>query len=383
MKIIFLNIFSSTKKTGLFLLVFTLFIFLFYRSVHDIEKSIVNIELISEKYKSRIVINERNTMLRLGEFLTGSPKKHAALPEHPQYKMIIHLKSGDRIFCFNDPARVHELKSGDMYVLGDKGKILFPWLEKLKNKAMIGEFVSWNQAKNIFKKYDSARVIDIETGMSFNVQRRAGSKHADVQPLTAADSAIMKKIYGGKWSWKRRAVLVELKGKRLAGSMNGMPHGAGAIRGNAFNGHFCIHFRDSELHSNRKDLAHQIMVWKAAGVIEEMLAKASPDEILKITLKYMEQGDYKSALSLIQEQCKGTDISPKLNSFNWIITNEITKPIITGENAICQAKVSYGLNNGYRANNVTLNIKMEKTKEKIPWKVDGDFINQMLEHNKK
>ena len=53
----------------------------------------------------------------------------------------------------------------------------------------------------------------------------------------------MKTIYQGKWSWQRKAIIVELEdGRRLAASMHGMPHGAGAIRGNNFNGHFCVHF---------------------------------------------------------------------------------------------------------------------------------------------
>jgi hypothetical protein len=98
------------------------------------------------------------------------------------------------------------------------------------------------------------------------VQRRGGSKHADCQPLTAEDTAVMRKIYGGQWSWARRAIVVSLDGKHMAASMNGMPHGAGAIKNNDFDGHFCIHFLNSRTHeSNKLDSAHQAMVKKAAG----------------------------------------------------------------------------------------------------------------------
>ncbi len=72
----------------------------------------------------------------------------------------------------------------------------------------------------------------------------------------------MKMIYGGKWSWKRKAIIIELdNGRRIAASMNGMPHGGGAIRENKFYGHFCIHFKDSKTHvTGNIDMAHQIMV---------------------------------------------------------------------------------------------------------------------------
>ena len=105
-------------------------------------------------------------------------------------------------------------------------------------KNMCGEFLAWEETRHYFNKYSSATVMDLDTGLQFNVQRRGGTYHADVQPLTAEDTATMKAIYNGKWSWKRRAVIVELEnGRKIAASMNGMPHGQGAIAGNKFNGH--------------------------------------------------------------------------------------------------------------------------------------------------
>lgn len=61
----------------------------------------------------------------------------------------------------------------------------------------------------------------METGLQFQVQRRAGKNHADVQPLTKQDTAVMKQIYQGKWSWKRRAILVRKDDQFLAASMHG------------------------------------------------------------------------------------------------------------------------------------------------------------------
>ena len=61
----------------------------------------------------------------------------------------------------------------------------------------------------------------------------------------------MKTIYNGKWSWKRRAILIITHDQLLAASMHGMPHGAGALK-NGFPGHFCVHFYGSTTHGFRK-----------------------------------------------------------------------------------------------------------------------------------
>ncbi|MFZ5650382.1 MAG: hypothetical protein ACOY4I_05975 [Bacillota bacterium] len=159
-----------------------------------------------------------------------------------------------------------------------------------EERLLYGEYLDWREVGSIFPKYGNATVLDLDTGLVFNIQRRGGTYHADVQPLTAEDTVIMKNIYGGEWSWKRRAVLVTAGGVRIAGSMNGMPHGGGHIHGNDFPGHFCIHFRGSRLHINgREDPAHRIMVLKAAGLLEEVIVKSSAEEVLKIFFTALDQ----------------------------------------------------------------------------------------------
>jgi hypothetical protein len=161
-----------------------------------------------------------------------------------------------------------------------------------KKPALYGEYLPWEQVKQVFPKYAQCTVQDFETGKQFQVVRRAGSSHADVQPLTARDTDIMKSIYGN-WSWRRRAVLVKLAdGRILAASMNGMPHGAGAVKGNDFKGHFCIHFRGSKTHSsNRVDRAHQAMIWKSAGVLEEELSSMPAPQLVETFFSLLDQGD--------------------------------------------------------------------------------------------
>jgi len=128
------------------------------------------------------------------------------------------------------------------------------------------EKLSWNVVDPLFARKSTARVIDVDTGKSFMIHRYGGIKHADVEPLTANDTAIMKEIYGGAWSWARRAIIVETNGRRIAASMNGMPHGGHDIGNNNFGGQFCVHFLNSRTHgTNNLDPDHQAMVRKAAA----------------------------------------------------------------------------------------------------------------------
>ena len=118
--------------------------------------------------------------------------------------------------------------------------------------------------QKIFARGVTVTVTDVETGLAWHEQRRGGTNHADVQPCTAADTAALKQAYGGAWSWTRRAVFVTIDGVNYAASMNGMPHGGGAITDNNFNGHHCIHFTNSRTHgSNRICELHQAAIRKA------------------------------------------------------------------------------------------------------------------------
>ncbi|WP_418790432.1 LysM peptidoglycan-binding domain-containing protein [Phosphitispora sp. TUW77] len=123
------------------------------------------------------------------------------------------------------------------------------------------EYVSW-----ILDTQNTAVLKDLITGKSYQARRLGGSNHADMEPLTAEDTRIMKEIFGGSWSWNRRAVLVYVDGRVIAGSMAGMPHDIQTISDNDFPGHFDLHFLNSRTHNtNSIDPEHQAMVQKAAG----------------------------------------------------------------------------------------------------------------------
>ena len=122
------------------------------------------------------------------------------------------------------------------------------------------EVLSWfdDGVTRVIPKNATFTIKDVYTGKTFKARRWSGSNHIDAEPLTASDSATMKKIYGGSWSWRRRPILILYNGHVYAASMNGMPHGTQTIKNNNFEGHFCIHFKNSKTHETKRvDPDHQ------------------------------------------------------------------------------------------------------------------------------
>lgn len=115
--------------------------------------------------------------------------------------------------------------------------------------------------QSIFYKGSTAVVTDVNTGISFRVKRWSGGAHADVEPLIAADTAAMCKIYKVKTAqeisdknlYQRHPVLVTIGDNSYAASMYGVPHNYPAgdtIPDNDFYGQFCIHFVNSKTHGS-------------------------------------------------------------------------------------------------------------------------------------
>ncbi|WP_419095565.1 hypothetical protein [Alkalihalobacterium alkalicellulosilyticum] len=197
-----------------------------------------------------------------------------------------------QIFIMDEHGNIYNLQEKTMISVSknDTNKIK-TYFELLDSKHF-GSLMSWDEVKDLIPRYSKFKITDLETGLSFKAQRRAGSSHADVQPLTENDTKIMKKIYNGKWSWKRRAILIHYKGQTIAASMHGMPHGGGAIQ-NRFPGHFCIHFKDCVTHrTKQRDLSHHIMIYKAAGLIKPFVEGLTADEVVEAFFISLNQQDY-------------------------------------------------------------------------------------------
>lgn len=125
------------------------------------------------------------------------------------------------------------------------------------------EMVDWytGDIQTVWARGVVAVVTDVKTGISLRIKRWSGGSHVDGEPLTAADTAALCKIYGVKNAqeisdknlYQRRPLWVTVGGRTFAASLYGVPHNypdGDTIPDNDFNGQLCIHFLNSRTHSS-------------------------------------------------------------------------------------------------------------------------------------
>lgn len=111
------------------------------------------------------------------------------------------------------------------------------------------ELLEWSTVKNIFPLGTPAEIFDVYSGKIYYVMSFSNGQHADVEPITTNDTAIMKETYGGVWEWDARPVLVTINGRTIAAAINGMPHAGGVNTSNGMDGQVCLHFKGSSVHN--------------------------------------------------------------------------------------------------------------------------------------
>ncbi len=128
--------------------------------------------------------------------------------------------------------------------------------------------VDWfDGMEDICTRYEPFEVIDVRTGIHWNMQRFGGVTalwHADVETMTKDDTAKMTQAWGGELNPTRRPVWVKIGGKYYAASLMGFVHNTDTISTNGMDGQICLHFRGSKIHSSGHiDEAHQACIMEA------------------------------------------------------------------------------------------------------------------------
>lgn len=125
--------------------------------------------------------------------------------------------------------------------------------------------LNWfKDGQNVLKKGAYGYIYDIDTGVELKIKRMGGHYHADVEPATAADTAKLLRVAGGKFSWGSHAVILKAGGKYVASAINTLPHGDQTIHNNGYDGQFCLHMTGSWTHaSSKENSAHQASINRA------------------------------------------------------------------------------------------------------------------------
>lgn len=165
-----------------------------------------------------------------------------------------------------------------------------------------GEPLPWPEVDRLWPRDAVAVLRDLETGHTLRVTRYGGYQHADAEPVTRQDTAVLRSVYGGSWSWRRRAVVLEVGGRRIAASINGMPHGDEVVAGNGFDGHFCVHTLEATTHvGDRVDPGHHLMVLKSGGRLVDHLRSAPPHAVATWLWVALANGDTATAAHMVTD----------------------------------------------------------------------------------
>lgn len=126
-------------------------------------------------------------------------------------------------------------------------------------RGLVIQYTWRNRGESVLRRPGgTATLYDVGSGKSFKIRRTGGTNHIDGTPMTAADTAIMKDIFGGRWTHERRAVIMKVGNYYYAASLYGMPHGGDVQKGDNYPGMLCIHLTGSRTHGGGSvDSGHQ------------------------------------------------------------------------------------------------------------------------------
>ena len=106
------------------------------------------------------------------------------------------------------------------------------------------QLLHWfDDVKPTLKNGQNLIAYDPDTGISWTLRIMSRGNHADVEPLTAADTAAMFQAFGNKESWGPKVVYIMLPdGRWSIASTHNVAHGSQTISDNNFDGQNCVHF---------------------------------------------------------------------------------------------------------------------------------------------
>lgn len=111
-------------------------------------------------------------------------------------------------------------------------------------KASQVRYANWyTEIRAYARKNPNATVYDFNTGLSWKVNMFSFGNHGEAEPISVAETAIMVRAFGGKYTWTPKPVWVVFSDGRIyMASTFSNPHGVEHNTANDFSGHLCIHF---------------------------------------------------------------------------------------------------------------------------------------------
>ncbi|CCO07373.1 LysM peptidoglycan-binding domain-containing protein [Desulforamulus hydrothermalis] len=131
------------------------------------------------------------------------------------------------------------------------------------------ELVDWfTEGKKLLQSGVIFSVADCATGAQLQLKVLSAGNHCDIEPASQADTNAMLRLFG-QWTWSPRPVVIQINGRRIAGSLSGMPHSIDTTPDNGVEGHFDLYLHNSRPHGSGVSQSyvqqHYAAVAKSAG----------------------------------------------------------------------------------------------------------------------
>lgn len=371
-----LKIKSLFISAGLIIVTAIIIIFAYTALYNPLLK--LELTFVWPEYKGKLTIIDSATLKEFVHYYKDIELIAGELrDEDKYYKVHLKFKKGEQ--------DIYLSKRIDIYIPERSSLAYSPYVKsffseqilKLENE-LFGKIIRWDDiAGKIPRGTGLARVRDLETGYEFTIKRFGGVTHADIEPLESEDTQILKEIYGS-WSWKRRAAVVTIDNTQYAASINGMPHGGGAIWDNDFRGHFCLHFLGSKVHASRKvDPGHQLMIHKAGGKIPELLDQSSPSDLTEFIFAAIVSEDI-MAIRYLSHNAVNKRLWEELNKIRFIRINSILEEVQDKVNiyVAVDATIYYEDTANFKRVNLVFNFKEDRIRD--GWRFDSNTLEQLL-----
>ncbi len=255
---------------------------------------VTKVEFTSPEFKSSWEITDQDMIRKITGGLKGASPTKGPVPEEV-YAVKLLSRKETRVYIFSTPGIVYDVKGGRcLKPTGELARLLHQAIGELRLRSPYGELLGWEEAQQLFLPGEKVQIFDIDTGKSFMAVRKGGYSHADIKPVTENDRNVIREIFGGTWSWKKKAVVVRAGGTKLAAALTGMPH-----LQNGESGCFDLRLPLTGDRNRGNTMACRLMYYKASGRLDEMLREASPPETLLFLFTAIDQKDWQSARMML------------------------------------------------------------------------------------
>jgi len=165
-----------------------------------------------------------------------------------------------RLLQVNTSVEVLENQSNGWSKVRHNGTTGYIRSDLLGSGARTIELIDWSTASSIVPTGVNLRVVDVRTGISFQLRGFSKSGHMDVEPPTQDDTDAILQTRNGVWAWAPRPVWVTVGDRTFAAALNGMPHDVSTISNNGMDGHLCLHFNNTRTNSQtyQRDLNNAV-----------------------------------------------------------------------------------------------------------------------------